>query len=255
MAENSLFNITSLTGGSSGQAAPKPAFEVATIKRNVSLAEGGSIGMQPGGRFRAVNADLRFMISTMYRSPTGARLFASQIIGLPDWASREHWDITAKVGAELAGRPVQEQFRNMTPMVQSLLEDRFKLKLHHETREMPIYALVVSRPNGMHAATVDCRAEPNKCRIDSTAGHFSAVALDMNNMLSVLSNTVERVVVDRTGLTGSYEVNIDWAPDATVSDKRSIFTALQEQLGLKLESDRVTAEIVVIDSAALPSPD
>src|SRR4051812_12825120 len=84
------------------QATAKPAFEVATIKRNVSLSEGGTIGMEPGGRFRAVNADLRFMIAAMYR--TGPRLFASQILGLPDWASTERWDISAKVADDLASQ-------------------------------------------------------------------------------------------------------------------------------------------------------
>src|SRR3954465_7089877 len=112
------------------QATAKPAFEVATIKRNVSLAEGGTIGMEPGGRFRAVNADLRFMIAAMYR--TGPRLFASQIVGLPDWASTEHWDITAKVTDDLASESPQQLFRKMPPLVQSLLEDRFKLMLHHD---------------------------------------------------------------------------------------------------------------------------
>ena len=90
-----------------GQVQPdqKPlAFEVASIKRNVTLAEGGSIGMQPGGRFRAVSVDLRFMISVMYRTSSGARLFPSQIIGLPGWAAAEKYDITAKVGDALAGR-------------------------------------------------------------------------------------------------------------------------------------------------------
>jgi len=239
-----------------GQAAPpKPAFEVSTIKRNVSLAEGGSIGMQPGGRFRAVNADLRFMIAAMYRTSGGARLFPSQIIGLPDWTWKEHWDITAKVGKELAGRPVQEQFRNMAPMVQSLLEERFKLRLHRETRQMPIYALVVARPNALRPTTTDCKATPDKCRIESTAGHYSAIAFNMNNMLIFLSNAVERVVVDRTGLTGAYDITLDWAPDAATSDKPSIFTAVQEQLGLKLESERGDVDVVVIDRVERPTED
>jgi uncharacterized protein (TIGR03435 family) len=233
-------------------AGPRPAFEVATIRRNVSLQEGGSIGIEPGGRFRAVNANLRFMIAAMYR--TGPRLFASQIIGLPDWASTEKYDITAKVGEELAGRAVQEQFRNMAPMVQALLEDRFKLKLHHETREMPIYALIVARPGVMRVTTTDCRATPEKCRIESTAGHYSAVALNMNNMLIVLSNAVERVVVDRTGLQGSYDVDLDWAAEPG-SDKPSIFTAVQEQLGLKMESTREAVDVVVIDHVKRPTED
>ena len=238
-----------------GQAAPaKPAFEVSTIKRNISLAEGGSIGMQPGGRFRAVNADLRFMISAMYRTSGGARLFPSQIIGLPDWTWKEHWDITAKVGKELAGRPVQEQFRNMAPMVQSLLEDRFKLRLHHETRDMPIYALVVSKPGVIPVSAIDCKATPSKCRLESTAGHFSAVSMNINNLLSFLSNTVERVVIDRTGLQGFYDIDIDWAPEPG-SDKPSIFTAVQEKLGLKLESERGAVDVVVIDQLERPMED
>src|SRR5205809_2328178 len=198
-----------------GQAAPKPAFEVATIKRNVSLAEGGSIGVEPGGRFRAVNADVRFMIAAMYR--TGPRLFASQIIGLPDWASAEKYDITAKVSDQFAGQSAAEQFRKMPPMVQALLEDRFKLKLHHETRPLPIYALIIARQDGtlgpqMRKTTIDCMKDFEKCRIQSTAGHYAAVGLTINNFLIFLANTVERVVVDRTGLQGSYDVDIEWSP-------------------------------------------
>ncbi len=240
-----------------GQVQPdqKPlAFEVASIKRNLTLADGGSIGMEPGGRFRAVNVDLRFMISLMYRTSSGARLFPSQIIGLPDWATAEKYDITAKVGDALAGRPVQEQFRNMAPMVQSMLADRFRLTLHHEMREMPIYALVVTRPNVMRPTATDCRATPDKCNIETTAGHMSAVGLNMNNMLRVLGNTVERIVVDRTGLQGSYDVEIDWAADPG-SDKPSIFTAVQEQLGIKLESTKAPVDVFVIDHVERPTPD
>src|ERR1051325_10149792 len=149
------------------QATQKPAFEVATIKRNISLSEGGSIGIQPGGRFRAVNADVRFMIATMYRSPGGARLFPSQIVGLPDWASTEKYDITAKVSDQFAGQSAAEQFRQMAPMVQALLEDRFKLKLHRDTQPMPVYALVRAGKDGalgpkLRPTKTDCRAEADK---------------------------------------------------------------------------------------------
>ena len=238
-----------------GQAAttPKPAFEVVTIKRNVS-GEGGSIGMQPGGRFRAVNASVQFIISTTYRAPGGARLFPSQIIGLPAWATTERYDITGKVGEALAGRPVQEQFRNMAPMVQSMLEDRFQLQLHHETQPMPTYALTVSRAGGMRVSTTDCRVTPDQCRIESIPGHYSAVSLKINDLLILLSNAVERVVTDRTGLKDSYDINIDWGADAG-SDKPSIFTAVQEQLGLKLEFERAPVDVVVIDRIERPTED
>jgi uncharacterized protein (TIGR03435 family) len=239
------------------QAASKPSFEVATIKRNVSLAEGGSIGMEPGGRFRAVNADLRFMIATMYR--TGPRLFASQIIGLPDWATTEHWDITAKVTDDLAGQPAQELFRKMAPMVQSLLEDRFKLRLHRDTQPQPTYALVVARRDGamgphFRPTTIDCLKEFAKCQIQSTAGHYSGVGVTIPTLMILLSNAVERVVVDRTGLKGSFDVDLEWASDPG-SDKPSIFTSVQEQLGLKLEFERNPVDVVIIDHVERPAED
>ena len=239
------------------QAAPKPAFDVATIKRNVSLAEGGSIGMEPGGRFRAVNADLRFMIATMYR--TGPRLFGSQILGLPDWATTEHWDITAKVTDDLAGQPAQELFRMMPPMVQSLLEDRFKLRLHRDTQPQPTYALVVARRDGamgpqFRPTTIDCLKEFAKCQIQSTAGHYSGVGVTIPTLMILLSNAVERVVLDRTGLKGSFDVDLEWASDPG-PDKPSIFTAVQEQLGLKLEFERNPVDVVVIDDVERPRED
>lgn len=240
-----------------GQAGTKPAFEVATIKRNVSVESGGSIGIQPGGRFRAVRADLRFLIATMYRN--GPRLFASQIIGLPDWASTEYWDITAKVSDEFAGQTAAEQFRKMAPMVQSLLEDRFKLKIHRDTQPQPTYALVLARRDGtmgprFHKTTADCLKEFEKCRIESTPGHYSAVGVTIPTLMIFLSNTVERVVVDRTGLQGAFDVEIDWSSDAS-SDKPSIFTAVEEQLGLKLNFERNPVDVVVIDHVERPTED
>ncbi len=231
----------------------KPSFEVATIKRNIS-GEGGSIGIEPGGRFRAVNADVRFMIATMYRMPGGPRLFPSQIIGLPEWASTEKYDMIGKVSDQFAGRSAQEQFRNMAPMVQALLEDRFKLSLHRETRQMPIYALVVARPGVLRATKTDCTKDFSKCRVQSTAGHYSAVAMNLNNFLILFNDNVERVVVDRTGLKGSYDIDLDWAADPN-SDKPSFFTAIEEQLGLKLEAQRGPVDVIVIDHIERPTED
>ena len=217
---------------------PKPAFEVATIKRNVN-GEGGSVGISPGGRFRAVNADVRFMIATMYRSPGGARLFPSQIIGLPDWASTEKYDITGKVSDRFAGQSAAEQFRQMPPMVQALLEDRFKLKLHRDTQPMPVYALVRAGKDGALGPTLrptktDCRAEPDTCRIEAAPGHYSAVGISIPTLMIYLGDNLDRVIVDQSGLKGSYDVELDWSAGAA-SDKPSIFTAVQEQLGLKLQ--------------------
>src|SRR5262245_27989330 len=228
-----VFAVPALLRGQAPEQKPV-AFEVASIKRNIS-GEGGSIGIEPGGRFRAINADVRFMIATMYRPARGPRLFSSQIIGLPDWASTDKYDMIGKVADEFAGLSTAEQFQRMPPMVRSLLEDRFKLRLHREARQMPIYALVVTRPGVIRQSTVDCRKEPDKCRIESAGGHYSAVGLTMNNFMIFLGSTVERVVVDRTGLQGAYDVDLDWSSEAG-SEKPSIFTSIQEQLGLKLES-------------------
>jgi uncharacterized protein (TIGR03435 family) len=248
-----LFAAPVLLHGQATSDSKAPAFEVATIKRNVN-GEGGSIGIEPGGRFRAINADVRFMIATMYRPAGAPRLFPSQIVGLPDWASTEKYDMIGKVADEFAGLSAAEQFRRMPPMVRSLLEDRFKLRLHRETREMPIYALVVARPNVIRPSTVDCRKEPDTCRIESAAGHYSAVGLTMNNFLIFLSGTVERVVIDRTQLQGTYDVDFDWSSEPG-SDKPSIFTAVQEQLGLKLEPSRGPVDVLVIDHIERPTPD
>jgi uncharacterized protein (TIGR03435 family) len=196
------------------------------------------------------------MISTMYR--TGPRLFASQIIGLPDWATTEHWDITAKVTNDLAGQPPQELFRKMPPMVRSLLEDRFKLKLHRDTQPQPTYALVARRDGAMgprfRQTTIDCLKESVKCQIQSTPGHYTGVGVTIPTLMIVLSNTVERVVVDRTGLKGSFDVDLEWSSDSA-SDKASIFTAVQEQLGMKLEFERNPVDVVIIDHVERPTED
>ena len=241
-----------------GQAAPKPAFEVATIKRNVS-GEGGSIGIEPGGRFRAINTNVLFMISTMYRTPGGPRLFPSQIIGLPDWASSEKYDITGKVSDQLAGQTANVQFRNMAPMVQSLLEDRFKLKLHHDTQPMPVYALVRLKDGALgpklRPSTINCVATPDKCHFESIPGHYSAVATPITNIMLMIANNVDRVVTDHSGLTGTYDIDLDWAVDAADPDKPSFFTAVQEQLGLKLEFRREPVDVVVIEHVERPTED
>jgi uncharacterized protein (TIGR03435 family) len=186
-------------------------------------------------------------------------LFASQIIGLPDWATTDHWDITAKVTDDLAGRPPQELFRMMAPMVQSLLEDRFKLKLHRDTQPQPTYALVLAKRDGsvgprLHKTTADCLKEFEKCRIQSEPGHYNAVGVSIPTLMIFLSSTVERVVVDRTGLQGAFDVEIDWSSD-TSSDKPSIFTAVEEQLGLKLNFERNPVDVVVIDHVERPTED
>ena len=238
---------------------PKPSFEVAAIKRSDKLDAGGTLGLLPGGRFRAINWDARALISVAYRTRPPRSLDKTQIIGLPDWASSERYDINAKINAERAAtmdRPGRDPAL-MPKLVQSLLEDRFKLKMHYETRELPVYTLVVARKDGvlgprMLPSAVDCEKNRSKCMIRGGTGLFKGGSVTAETVANMLSNPAGRLVFDRTGLTAKYDVDLEWAEEAG-SDKPSIFAAVQEQLGLKLESTREPVDVVVIDHIERPT--
>jgi bla regulator protein blaR1 len=248
---------------------PRLAFEVATIKRNVSLNEGGGGGLGRGGRFRLVNVSVRPMILMAYRN--GPPLMLSQVTGGPGWLDSEKYDITAKVSDDFTSRPQAEQVAAQPLLLQSLLEDRFKLNVHRETRQLPIYSLVRARKDGspgpqLRPSIVDCKIEPDKCRLDFAPGRFYGGAMRMDSLIGFLSSNVQRVVVDRTGLKGTFELTLEFTPDRTAlplsadatpppADKPSILTALQDQLGLKLESGRGPVDVVVIDHVERPTED
>jgi uncharacterized protein (TIGR03435 family) len=244
-----------------GQQSAKPAFEVAAIKRSANLDKGGTLGLLPGGRFRAINFDARTLVSIAYRTRPPRTLTSSQIIGAPDWMSEERYDINAKIGPELAAT-IDAPNRDpdlMPKLVQSLLEDRFKLKMHYEQRDTPIYALVVARKDGtlgpqLRPTAIDCARDRSKCSISRAAGRFTGGSVTPETLATMLSNTAGRLVYDRTGLTGNFDVELEWAEDAG-SDKPSIFAAVQEQLGLKLESVREPVDVVVIDHVERPAED
>jgi uncharacterized protein (TIGR03435 family) len=244
-----------------GQASPKPVFEVAAIKRSEKLDSGGTLGLLPGGRFRAINWDARALIGVAYRTNLSRNLSREQIIGGPDWMSSERYDITAKINADLAAsmdRPDRDPAL-MPKLVQSLLEDRFKLKMHYEKREMPVYALVVARRDGalgpqMHPSTTDCEKERPKCRLQFLTGHYTFGSATLDTLATSLSGPAGRFVLERTGLSGKFDLELEWAEEAG-SDRPSIFAAVQEQLGLKLESTREPMDVVVIDHIERPTED
>ncbi len=269
---------------------PAPVFEVASVKPNKSDGDFIRFGMQPGGRFIAQNAPLRELIRFAYN----VQWF--QIEGGPAWMSSDRFDVTAKAEGEIA--PVGPgQTGPIQLMMQSLLEDRFKLKVHRETKEMPIYALVLARSDGrlgpqIEPSTVDCAAQrgrgagpaggrggpppgPRKpgerpqCGMSMGPASVAAGDVSIQQFLQALSGRFNRVVLDKTGLTGRYSFNLEFTPDqappggfqlngAPVSinpDGPSLFTALQEQLGLKLDAQRGPVETLVIDSVEQPTPD
>jgi uncharacterized protein (TIGR03435 family) len=234
-------------------------FEVATIKRNVSLERSGSMGLEPGGRFRATNAPVFWLISSAYGA-FQRPLFESQLIGAPDWLHSEPYDIIAKAGSDVATLKPDEQFKRIPDLLRSLLEERFALKVHRETRQLPIYALVRLKKDDslgprMTRSALDCAKESAKCGYNGLAGHLTGGWITTAMLSTMLSNATERIVVDRTGLDGRFDVELEWSPDQAATDKPSIFAAVQEQLGLKLESDRGPVEIVVIDHVERPTED
>jgi uncharacterized protein (TIGR03435 family) len=271
---------------------PEPTFEVASVKANKTGAPGGSFVMPPG-RFTATNIPLKVLITNAYQ------LSFFEVVGGPDWISTDRFDVSAKAPD---GAP-PEQTR---AMVRTLLKDRFKLVVHKETREMPLYELVKARSDDrlgprLKPSTMDCgpvraqraassaeavRArggrvqvppppgpdEPVVCgmRVAGRGGStltYRAGNITMAALAGALRTYVGREVVDRTGLRGEYDFDLQFAPPPTTGqtdtgipvapsdDAASIFTALQEQLGLKLESTRGPVELMVIESAEKPTGD
>ena len=259
-------------------AGPLPSFEAASIKRNTSGGPGAPYLQIEGSQLVVVNNNLFTIIRTSWNiQPT-------QILGGPDWvrSEGERFDITAKI-------PDGTKRDQVRPMAQALLAERFKLKVHRETRELPVYALVMARPDRklgpqMVAATFDCKTylaalsrgervappPPNGdkfvCGSKMAPGRILAGGIQIADLAGVLSNFVGgRPVIDRTGLTADYEFDLTWTPEVVPGPSAesfvrvdpngpSLFAAVQEQLGLKLEATTGPVEVLVIDSAERPTP-
>jgi uncharacterized protein (TIGR03435 family) len=235
-------------------AGPKPpAFEVASIKRNTSATERPSLTIN-AGRVTIRNGPLRAIIRSAFA------LQAFQVVGGPDWIDTDGWDVTAKAEPGAERQPTGQ-------MMQSLLADRFKLVAHKETRDLPVYALVFARQDHafgpkLHASSTDCQKEVGAliartgrplCGIRSVSGHIELNATRISpNFLRTLAPITGRSVVDKTGLTGVFDAELVWS-DSEAGP--SLFTAIQEQLGLKLEAQRGPVDVLVIDHVERPTPD
>ena len=260
-----------------GLAAQAPTFEVASIKRNNSGTGMMSVGMQPGGRLHMVNVPVRNLIIRAY----GVQPY--QIIGGPDWITSDRFDVLTK--AEGDATPEQVNL-----MLRSLLAERFKLAVHTETRELPVYYLVNARDDGrlgpdLKPAAVPCgppgrgraggplpgRGAGGGCGMMMTFGRVQASGQPIAAIATSLANQLGRPIIDKTGLTGSYDFTLSWTPEGGRGggplppgvpepppidpNGPSLFTAIQEQLGLKLESDRGPVEVIVIDGVEPPTED
>jgi uncharacterized protein (TIGR03435 family) len=254
-----LFAVVIFCVHAPAQAAAAPqTFDVASIHINNTETDGHHhIISDPGeSHFRTINLALRELIQFAYDMPD------SQILGGPTWLDSIMFDIDAKsdpaVDAELHALPTEQARHQKQLMVQALLADRFQLKVHQETRQLPVYALVVAKdgprfkPSQINGTTIDAsRARLHIAGSDDTVGVLTRE----------LAQVLGRVVVNQTGLSGRYDLTLRWTPDdaATLASPSpdvppDIFTAIQEQLGLKLESTKGPVPVLVIDSAEKPSP-
>lgn len=232
-------------------------FEVATIKPNASNDNRVMLRMQPGGRFVASGVTLKMLIGEAYN----VREF--QITNAPGWVSAERYDINAKA----EGAPDRMTPDQLRPMIKALLEDRFQLKTHNETKEMPVYELVVGKNGPKLTANA---GEPGPM-IRMGRGQLNGKKVSMTMLARQLSQQLGRTVIDKTDLKGEYDFTLEWTPEpgqgggpfggpppadaipAADSSGPTLFTAVQEQLGLRLESQKGPVQMLAIDSISKPT--
>lgn len=221
-------------------------FDAVSIKPNTSGEQGGTSRAQPG-RYQGVNVTLMRLVRLAYRP-------IQEFEGGPDWINTEHFDVEAKA----EGTPTQEQ---MLTMLRAMLADRFALQVRQDTRESPVYALTLARRDGklgaqLKPADAPCPNGAGTCGVQLGDGVLTSKSITMTRLAGELS-FVGRKVIDRTGLAGAFDVNVQWMPDApggapTDGNLPSTFTALQEQLGLKLEPTTGPVDVLVIVRAERP---
>jgi uncharacterized protein (TIGR03435 family) len=244
-----------------GQAASdrKPvAFEVVSIKPNIN--GGGSEFDVAPGRLHATNRTVSDLIFHAYN------LRPYQIPEKPDWTHAERYDVEAKAGGNLG-------WAETMPMLQSLLEDRFKLKSHWDTTDRPVFFLMTAKGGiKLKASTATCfRFDPRAAKAETSlpvckAGQvyaggetrrWVAEKADINDVTYVLSLLLGRKVIDKTEFTGRFDFSIEFAPDPLKADGNvpPLLTVLQDELGLTVDSGKAPVEVLVIDHVERPSPD
>ncbi|HEX8879061.1 MAG TPA: TIGR03435 family protein [Candidatus Acidoferrum sp.] len=234
--------------------APRLEFEVASIKPSNPNADGGGIKPLPGGQtYVAKNAPVKLMIRLMFH------LNNRQISGGPSWLATDLYDVDAKADGP-------HTIDELHLMFQNLLIDRFKLQFHKEMRTLPAYELVVDKSG----PKLKENHSPEHFDIPVTPGGFGkleATHCSMSYFAWTLSNRLDQPVIDQTGLAQFYDFKLEWTPepppglagrpDAAANlppaNGPDIFTALREQLGLKLESHKGPVEVMVIDHVERPS--
>ena len=279
--------------------AARPSFEVASIKVHPPPLTRIMITAPPG-RFVAEGMSLRMLAGRAYAVPE------TRVLGGPNWADSDHFDIEAKIGG---GATIPQG--QMPVLIQGLLEDRFQLKAHKETKELPLYELVVVKggakmkmsddqtppappalpdrgapprgagpgpdargalagPRGGPGAGPFSGGPPPRGAFGGGRGNMQGTAVPISTLVGFLTQQLGRPIVDKTGLTGLFDLKLEWSPGSEQAPGPfgpnpeappppadtigpSIFTAIQEQLGLRLESTKGPVEVVIIDGAQRPT--
>jgi uncharacterized protein (TIGR03435 family) len=266
-----------------------PTFEVASIKRNRSGDDRRDFNT-PANRFVATNVALHDLVAWAYGDPGPPPELRPdfQMSGGPGWIISDRFDVEATTAGSLPDGVGRTQLKMQ--MLQTLLADRFKLSVHHETRDGPIYSLVLANRDGrlgaqLRRSDVDCNAllargrattaappppppagQAPTCGIQIGLGGLRIGSQSLPAIARLLTRAVGRPVVDRTTLEGAFNLSLDFdpsglpgyarppgVPSPDLGDKPSLFTALQEQTGLKLEAGRGPIDVLVIESAEHPA--
>ena len=228
--------------------AQQPEFEAVSVKPDTSGRPGSDFNRTAGGGLNAINVTLRDMILFAYD------IRDTQLIGGEKWMSTERYDVFAKPSQNDnpsgAKRSFSEEFRGIRLKMRAVLADRFKLAIHTETREMPIYALVVAK-NGPRLL----ESTSDGLTINNRKGVVICKKVTMQAFAeSTLTWRMGRTVVDKTGLAGEYDFELKFQEDQSAaapadSSEPDFLTALREQLGLRLESQKGPVQVTVVDSA------
>jgi uncharacterized protein (TIGR03435 family) len=258
--------LAAVPGEVAAQIANPPTYDVASIKPSKASDE-TTLLFRPGA-FSAKGMTLKSLLKEAYG------IQDDQISGAPKWVSTQTYDIEAKVdGVDAATleKLSEDQFKGM---FRSFLRDRFQLKVHWETKELPVLALVVAKggPKLQQAKPGDTYPDGIKGPDGKPAGHagmlmwgrgrLTGQGIPIGNLVPPLTQELGRIVEDKTGLTGNYDIELRWTTDDAAPDSRSasdspgpsLFTAMQEQLGLKLESQKAPVQVLLIDHVEQPAP-
>lgn len=252
-----------------GQSSAGPRFEVASIRVSKDPAPGGDTSITPG-RFRGKDLALQWLILTAYR--INSKFLSGN---LPGWTLDERYDIDART----AGAANEEQ---VLAALRELLTERFQLQVHRVTKEEPVYFLTLAR-GGIKMPSGNCvplkKDLPNECYTRTNEGLITTMdwrgvrmsdpdGIPYRTLAGHLSGINNRVIIDKTGLTGTYDVHLRWERDAPVTAPAdalaqpalpenhapSLFDAMEKQLGLRLELGRGPVDYLVVDRVEKPSP-